>query len=112
MREKQCRWLFDGDQSRRSHFENPQLVCRTKSILDGSYNSMRVLARSFKIQNRIDDMLERLRTGQRAVLRDVADQKNRHVMFLRPEQELRRYFANLTNTARRHLEFFAECRLD
>ena len=50
--------------------------------------------------------------GKRAVLRDVADQKNRNVMLLRPEQQLRCNFAHLTDAARRHFEFFAEGRLN
>ena len=67
-----------------------------------------MLTRSFKVENRIDNVLESFRPGDRAVFRDVPDQENGDVIFLRPEQQLRRDFPHLSDAARRHLEFFTE----
>ena len=52
----------------------------------------------------VDDMLERLRTGQTAVLRDVPDEERRHILPLRHEEQLRRRFADLADAARGRLE--------
>ena len=73
---------------------------------------MRVVALSFEVQDRVDDVLQRLRTGQAAVLRHVADEKRRNVLTLRREQQLRRRFAHLTDAARRGLELQREHGLD
>ena len=66
---------------------------------------------AFEIEHRVDDVLERLRTGDVAVLGDVADQERRDVVALRGEQELRRRFAHLADAAGRGLELQREHRL-
>ena len=65
---------------------------------------MRVMPLAFEVQHRVDDVLERLRPGEIAVLRDVADEHRRNVLSLRREEELRRGFAHLTDAAGRRLE--------
>ena len=72
---------------------------------------MRVMAFAFEVEHGVDDVLERLRTGDVAVFRDVADEERRDVVALRREQELRRGFAHLADAARRRLELQREHRL-
>ena len=67
---------------------------------------------AFEVQHRVDDVLERLRTGEAAVLRDVADEERRDVLPLRGEQQLRRRLAHLADAAGRRLELQREDRLD
>ena len=61
---------------------------------------MRVMALAFEIQDRVDDVLQRLRAGEIAVLRDVADEHDRHVAALGGEQQMRRDLAHLADAAR------------
>ena len=73
---------------------------------------MRMVALALEVEHRVDDVLERLGTGEAAVLRDVADEERRHVLSLGREQQLRRRFAHLADAARRRLELQREDRLD
>src|SRR5262245_47543895 len=73
---------------------------------------MRMLSGAFEIQHSVNDMLESLRARNRAVFSDVADNKSRDVVLLRPEQQPRRNFAYLPDRAGSHLEFFTERCLD
>ena len=73
---------------------------------------MRVVALAFEVEHGVDDVLERLGTGEAAVLGDVADEERRDVVALRGEQELRRRFADLADAAGRGLELQREHRLD
>jgi hypothetical protein len=69
---------------------------------------MRMMALAFEIQHRVDDVLERFRPGEAAVLGDVADEKRRHVLTFRREQQLRRRLAHLADAAWRGLELERE----
>src|SRR5262245_50830374 len=69
---------------------------------------MRMLSRAFEIQNRIDNMLERLWSGNGAIFCDVANEENGNMILFRPEQKLGCDFSHLTDTAGRHFKFFAE----
>ena len=73
---------------------------------------MRVVALALEVQHRVDDVLERLRAGEAAVLRDVADEERRDVLPLGGEQQLRRRLAHLADAAGRRLELQREHRLD
>src|SRR5438876_12415826 len=66
---------------------------------------------ALEVQGSVDDVLERFRPGQAAILRHVADEKGRNVLTLRGEQELRRRFTHLTDAAGRRLKFQREDRL-
>ena len=72
---------------------------------------MRVMALAFEVEHGVDDMLERLGTGEAAVFRDVPDQERRDVVALRGKQELRRRFAHLADAAGRRLKLQREHRL-
>ena len=73
---------------------------------------MGVLARTFEIKHGIDDVLQGLRSRYRAVFGNVSNEENRHMILFRPEEKLRRNLTDLPNASGRHLEFFAECRLN
>src|SRR3990172_9284026 len=57
-------------------------------------------------------MLEPLGSGDGAVLRDVADEDDRHAEAARPGDELRRHLAELADAPRRGLELAAVNGLD
>ncbi len=73
---------------------------------------MRMMALAFEVQHRVDDVLERLRAGEVAVLRDVADEHRRDVLSFRGEQKLRGRLAHLADAAGRRLELDREDGLD
>ena len=73
---------------------------------------MRVVLLPFEVEHRVDDVLERLRPGEAAVLRDVADEEGRDVLPLGRKQQLRRRLAHLADAAGRRLELQREDRLD
>jgi hypothetical protein len=69
---------------------------------------MRVMPLALERQDGIDDVLEHLRSGEAAVLGDVADEDGGNVLALRGEQELCRRFAHLADAAGRRLELHRE----
>ena len=73
---------------------------------------MRMMPFAFEVQHRVDDVLERLGTGEAAVLGHVADEKRRDVVTLGGEQKLRRGLAHLADAAGRRLELQREHRLN
>ena len=72
---------------------------------------MRVMPLALEVQHGVDDVLERLRAGEAAVLGDVADEEGRDVLSLGREQQLRRRLAHLADAAGRRLELQREDRL-
>ena len=91
--------------------KTPSSLIGAKAVLHRADDAMRVMPLAFEVEHRVDDVLERLRAGEVAVLRDVADQERRDVVALRGEQELRRRFAHLADAAGRRLELQREHRL-
>src|SRR5262245_32642911 len=69
---------------------------------------MWMLSRPLEIQNSVDQVLERFWSGNGAILRDVADQKDRNMLLLCPKQQLRRNLSDLTDAAWSHFKFFAK----
>ena len=47
---------------------------------------MRVVLLPLEVENGVDDVFERFRTGNVAILRDVADEESRDVLPFRREQ--------------------------
>ena len=73
---------------------------------------MIVMALAFEVQNRIDDVLQRARAGNRPFFRDVADQEHGHATRLGEQEKLRGYFTNLRDRPRRRFDLGRECRLN
>ena len=90
------------------HLEHAELAHRAEAVLDRADDAMRVVPLAFEVQHRVDDVLERLRSGEAAVLRDVADEDGRDVLSLRGKQKLRGGLAHLPDAAGRRLELDRE----
>ena len=101
-----------GTQAGAGHLEHAELADRTEAILDGAHDAMRVMALAFEVEHGVDDVLERLGAGEASLLRDVTDQKRRHVVSLRREEQLRRRLAYLPDAAGRRLQLQREDRLN
>ena len=54
-------------------------------------------ALAFEVEDRVDDVLEHARSRDRALLRDVADEEDRHVIAFRDLEQAGRAFAQLRN---------------
>ncbi len=67
---------------------------------------------ALEIQHGVDDVLQRLRAGEIAVLRDVADQHDGDIFPLGCEQQMRGHFAHLSDAAGGRLEPRGKDRLD
>ena len=67
---------------------------------------------ALEIQHRVHHVFEHARAGQRALLGDMPDEKQRHAGLLGEAHELRRRFAHLRDAARRRLENLGVHRLD
>ena len=87
-----------------AHLEDPDLLGRTEPVLRGANESERCVALAFQGEDRVDEMLERLRPGQRAVLRDVADEDDRDPLPFRQLHQPERRFADLADAPGRPLE--------
>ena len=59
------------------HLEDADLVGRTEAILGAAQQAVLVEALALEVEHGVDHVLEDLRAGDRAVLGDVADQKDR-----------------------------------
>ena len=57
------------------HLEDGQLGDGAEAVLEGPQDPVAVVALALEQEDDVDDVLERLRPGQRALLGDVADQR-------------------------------------
>src|SRR6185437_11044245 len=94
------------------HAEHPDLVDRTETILRRSQNSVVERALALEVENRVDDVLERLRAGNAAALGHVADDEHRGAALFGVAHEPRGALAHLADVARRAFEVRGEQRLD
>ena len=72
-----------GLQAGRGHLEDAEFADRAEPVLDRAHDAVRVVMLPLEVEHRVDDVLERLRPGEAAVLGDVADEKDRDVLALR-----------------------------
>ena len=110
--EEQRRRIGHAFQPLPGHLEHAQLADGAEPVLHRAHDAVRVMLLALEIEHRVDDVLERLRAGEIAVLRDVADEKGRDVLPLRGEQQLRCGLAHLADAAGRRLELEREDGLD
>ena len=82
------------------HLEDAQLRDRAEAVLDRAHDAVVLALLALEVEHGVDDVLERLRPGQAAVLGDVADQEDRDAAALGQEQQLRRDLAHLADAAR------------
>ena len=109
---KHLGWIRNRHQPCAGHFKDANLIRSTKAILGGPHDAMVVMSFAFEIEDRIDDMLQRLWSGDRTVFGDVADKENRDRAVLCQQQELVSYFPHLRNRAGRRFYQRRENRLD
>ena len=69
-----------------------------------------MMALALEVQHGVDQVLEHARPGQRAFLRDVADEERRDAAALRQRHEARAALAHLRDAAGRRLRGRAETR--
>ena len=95
-----------------AHLEHPDLLGRSEAVLRGPDEPQRREALALEGEDRVDEMLERLRPGQRAVLRDVPDEYDGNPLALRELHQAEGRLADLTDAARRPIELGDGRRLD
>jgi hypothetical protein len=95
-------------ESRLRHSENADLVDTPEPVLRGPQQSMIQRAVAFEVQDRVDDVLERLGAGNPAALRHVTDYDDRGARFLREAHEARGALADLSDVAWRALQIAGE----
>ena len=69
-------------QAVRGHFEDADLLGRAEAVLARAQQTQSREALALERQHYVDEMLERLRAGQRAVFRDMADEDRRDAVLL------------------------------
>ena len=72
------------------HAKHGGLVGRTEAVLDRAQEAHVLAAPAFEVQGDVDEVLDRLRTGEGAVLRDVADEERHEPARLRDSDEFAR----------------------
>jgi len=106
--EKHPGGVGDGTKAGAGHLEHTELAHRAEAVLDGADDTMRVMTLALEVEDGVHDVLERLRSGEVAVLGHVADEDGRDVLTLGGKQELRRRLAHLPHAAGRRLELDRE----
>ena len=78
------------DEPRLRHLHETELVGRAEAVLERAEHAQRVVPIALERQHGVDDVLERARPGEGAVLGDVADEQRRDPVLLRePDQPVR-----------------------
>ena len=96
----------------RGHAEDADLVDAAESILRRAQDAVIEHALALEVQHRVDDVLERLGTGDAPALGDVANGEHRRLRFLREAHQSRGALPHLPDVSRRALEIAREDRLD
>src|SRR5206468_9685730 len=101
LRQEDRRWVGHAFQPALGHREDTELVCRTEAILDRPNEAKTRMRIAFEIKDRVNNVLEHARTGDRAFLRHVTDEEHDHAALLGEPCQLRGAFADLRDAARR-----------
>src|SRR6266516_927312 len=86
------------------HFEHADLVHGAEAVLHGAQDPVVQRALALEVEDRIDDVLERLGAGDAAALRHVPDEQHGGPCFLREAHEPGRALPYLAHVPRRALE--------
>ncbi len=87
-----------------AHVEDPDLLGRTKPVLRSPHEAEGGVALALEGKDRVDEVFQRLRPGQRAILRDVSDKDDRDALPLRELHQPQRGLADLADAPGRPLE--------
>ncbi len=112
LRQEQCGRIGHAAQAAVGHGEHAKLVDGAEAVLECAHQAERRMRVALEIKHGIHDVFEHARSGQRAVLGDVADHDDGDARLLGQPRELRRAFAHLRHRSRRRCEFAAVERLD
>jgi hypothetical protein len=93
-----------GRRTRAGHLEYTELADRAEAVLHRANDAVGVMLVALEVQDRVDDMLEHLGSGEASVLRDVARPESSEGSSLGREQKIRRRLPHLTDAARRRLQ--------
>ena len=88
-------------QTRVVHLEDRYFVGGTESILVGAHDAVVLKLFPFEVEDGVDDVLQRLRPGDRSFLRDVADEEDRNGEALRGGHQQAGGIAHLSDRSRR-----------
>ncbi len=89
------------DQPARAHLEHPGLARGAEPVLQRADGPVRALALALELQHAVDEVLEHPRAGERALLRDVADEQHGRARRLRDAHDPRGDLADLPDRAGR-----------
>jgi hypothetical protein len=93
--EEDLRRIRDLAQTRLPHLEDADLVGRPEAVLRRAEDAEGMESLAFEIEHGVDDVLEHAWARDGALLRDVTDQEDRHVVAFRDLEEARGAFAQL-----------------
>src|SRR3954462_14186373 len=93
--------VLDLDEAGGLHLEHADVVGRAEAVLQRPQGAIGPLPFTLELQHAVDEMLEHARAGQRALLRDVADQQHGHAALLREPRDPVGDLAHLADGARR-----------
>ena len=98
-RAEELRRVGHADETGGRHLEDAELVRRAEPILRRPQDAVLVVAVAFELQDAVDEVLEDARAGDRAVLRDVADEHRGHRRLLRDAEQPACRLAHLRDRA-------------
>ena len=90
----------DGLETITGHLEETDLMRRPESILHTSKDSVSVMPIAFEGQHHVDEVLEKLRTGQLTILGHMTDDENGDSGLLGQKRELGGASSELTGRSR------------
>ena len=101
--EQQFRGVGDLSQSCLLHLIDAQLGGGAETVLHGAENAVQVVLVALELDNRVDNVFQNLRTSQRSLLGDVANEDDGHAAGLGKAQQGRGALTYLGDAARTRL---------
>jgi hypothetical protein len=98
------RRILDLGEAGAAHLEHAELLRRSEPILVTAQDPVRAAAFALELEHDVDQVLERLGPGDRAVLGDVTDEDRRRAGGLGVRHEARRALAHLRQRAGDRIE--------
>src|SRR5690606_38388419 len=110
--EEECGGVRDRCEALRRHPEDADLVDATEPVLRRPEHPVIERSRTLEVEDRVDDVLKRLRAGDRAALRHVTDQEDGGAGVLRIPLEPGRALPDLAHVPGRAFQLRRVDRLD
>src|SRR6185503_10150125 len=100
LREERASRIRDLGQAAIAHLEDADLLGRSEAVLRGTEQADRRVAVALERQHGVDQVLERLRAGDRAVFRDVSNEHDGNAIGLRQLHQPEGRTADLADASR------------